>query len=151
MRKGMGIFSPVSGWMMAWGHNESTDGRQDEEEKTRENKRWDRTDGRIIMLRFSAILLSLHHYSEPVCECVSHCARRCWVIWAGSFIIRTCKKAFNAVHTHLFNLLCFPKLCEKQRETCMKLMKHSLLNKWTELWNSENLIGWCLLFCSHSH
>lgn len=173
MRKGMGIFSPVSGWMMAWGHNESTDSRQDEEEKTRENKRWERTDGRITMLRFSAILLSLHHYSEPQLVSVCHTAhKRCWVIWSGSFVVGTCKRLST-----LFTLTCLifwasQSYCEKQRETCkwgkcLQLFHPHLVfvvllklpgkpkfftqHVWTELSNSDSLIGWSLLFCSHSY
>lgn len=116
MRKGMGIFSPVSGWMMAWGHNESTDSRQVEEEETRDNKRWERADGRITMLRLAVILLSLHRYTElQLVRALSHCARRSWVIWAGSFIIATCKRLST-----LFTLTCLifcasQSYCEKQR------------------------------------
>lgn len=166
MRKGMGIFSPVSGWMMAWGHNESTDSRQDEEEETRENKRWERADGRIIMLRLAVILLSLHRYTELQLVSATHCARRCWVIRAGSFIIATCKRLST-----LFTLTCLifcasQSYCEKQRNMQKREMFTSIssslcfccvtkVTKKTEVLYTThvnfdwNLSGWCLFLCPH--
>ncbi len=110
MRKGMGIFSPVSGWMMAWGHNESTDSRQE----TREKKRWERADGRITMLRIAVTLLITPLYRTTACESVSHCAWRCWVIWAGSFKA-TCNR-LSALFTLTCLIFCASQsYSEKQR------------------------------------
>ncbi len=123
MRKGMGIFSPVSGWMMAWGHNELTDSRQDEEEETREKKRW-WENYHAELSRNSPLITSL--YRTTACECVSHCAWRCWVIWAGSFIKATCKR-LSALFTLTCLIFCASQsYCEKQRNMQKREMFRSI-------------------------
>lgn len=85
-----------------------------------------RGDGRITMLRLEVILLSLHHYTELQLVSVSHCAWRCWVIWAGSFIKATCKR-LSALFTLTCLIFCASQsYCEKQRNMQKREMFRSI-------------------------